>query len=749
MVHIKNFDYSVLNNLPPMVKSKDRNGNVIRYYNCPFTFDIETTSFITSSGKKMANMYIWAMTINGVSVYGRTWKQLDFFLHEIKRILKLDYYTRIIIYIHNLAYEFQFMSHRFEFSEVFARKKRHPLKALMMSCFELKCSLFLSGLSLEKTADNLTSIKVKKKVGQLDYSKLRHSETPLTDEEMEYVEYDVIILHFFIMEEMRKNKDDITKIPLTKTGYARNYCRDYIKKHTNYQKYRERIELEAPTDVDLFTILNKAFAGGYTHANASYVEIPLPNEVITSTVHSIDFTSSYPAQMVMHKYPRGNFKRVEITSFKMFEKYVNQYACVFKISFKNIRSIKKHDILSESKCEYLANPQVDNGRVYKADIATTYLTDVDYKTFKKFYTWDNICIHEFWYTFYGYLPKPFVECILKLYSDKTILKGVVGKEEEYLILKGLLNALYGMCVTNPVNDEIVFDYDIEACWDKQRPSMEEALNRAYKNNYKQFLCYQWGVWVTAWARYELLDLVSIINDDAVYMDTDSIKMLNYDLYKINIENHNNRIKEALLQAVSFHGIDKNLLNPIDIKGEHHFLGIWDYECEYEKFKTLGAKRYCFRKYMKESKEVEFHITVAGLANKQFRENGDYGKVITHSDNPKDDYLWKNATNYIVNHGEFDYFTDGMKIPSDYANRLVHTYVDEYVSDILIDYNNVPLRVEEYSCIHLERSEYTCGMSEDFKLFLEYFRNDDIEVEHFINPLKREELMIKTKIDWTE
>ena len=57
MVHIKNFDYSVLDSLQDMVVSKDRNGEVIRYYNYPFTFDIETSSFYTPTENKMACMY--------------------------------------------------------------------------------------------------------------------------------------------------------------------------------------------------------------------------------------------------------------------------------------------------------------------------------------------------------------------------------------------------------------------------------------------------------------------------------------------------------------------------------------------------------------------------------------------------------------------------------------------------------------------------------------------------------------------
>lgn len=744
MVHIKNFDYSVLDSLQDMVVSKDRNGEVIRYYNYPFTFDIETSSFYTPTENKMACMYAWAMTINGVSVYGRTWREFQFFLEEIKLRLHLDYHNRIIVYIHNLSYEFQFIRRRFYFSKVFARKKRHPIKALMDNCFELKCSYFLSGLSLEKTAENLTSVKIAKKVGQLDYDKIRHSETPLDKDELEYLEYDVIILHFFIMEEMRKNKNNISEIPLTKTGYARNYCREYIKKNTNYKKYRQSIEAEAPTDVNLFTILNKAFAGGYTHANKTFVEITLPNDDYEVNVHSIDFTSSYPAQMCAHMFPRGNFKKVEIESKQEFESYINQYACVFKITFKGLQSIKAHDILSESKCEYLNKPVIDNGRIYSAEIATTFMTDVDYKTFKNFYKWDEICIHEFWYTYYGYLPKQLLECVLKLYADKTLLKDVVGKEEEYLVAKGLINAIYGMCVTNPVNDDIEY---LDDKWGKTEPSMQEALNKAYINNFKQFLCYQWGVWITAWARYELLDLVSIVDFDAIYMDTDSIKLVNYEKYKPFIEKHNERIKKNLLECVHALCIDEKLLNPIDIKGNAHFLGIWDYEGKYTKFKTLGAKRYAYIKKMKQSGKEEFHITVSGLSNKVFRTDGDTGDVIKHSNNPEEDYLWKNATNYIESHKPFEFFKDGMKIPKDYANRIVHTYVDEYQSCNLTDYKGKTIRVEEHSCIHLERSDYTCGLGDDFTLFLQCLNSDTLDPEHFIPKKKRKELEITTIIKW--
>lgn len=739
MIHVKDFDFTLLESLTQQVHTKNKKGDVIRYLNYPFTFDIETSSFKyklpgDKEPRKAACMYIWQMCINGFTVYGRTWQQFQWFLEELKIRLSLDYYNRMIIYIHNLSYEFQFLIGKVEFKEVFSRKKRHPIKAIANDAFELRCSYFLSGLSLDNVAKEITAVKINKKLDDLDYSLCRHSITPLTPKELEYCEYDVLILYYFILSEIQKNDNDISKIPLTKTGYARRFCRDYIKKHTNYIKYRDRIQQEAPTNPDLFILLNKAFAGGYTHACALYIDEYEYFE--KHKVHSIDFTSSYPAQMIMHKYPRGNFEYVSIDNEATFNYYINNYACVFDITIKGIKSLSVHHIWSISKCsEKSKDTNVDNGRISSSSEIRTYMTDVDFKTFCKFYDYDSIIIHDCYYTQYDYLPKPFIECILNLYSDKTTLKGVIGKEDFYLVAKGLLNALYGMCVTNPLNDELEFDEEYvsdkgEKFWSKSTPDMESALIKSY-SNMNQFLCYQWGVWVTAWARFELLDLLRKIEDDGIYCDTDSIKMINYESHIKDIENHNNRIKEMLTKTLTSLRIDTSLLSPVDIKGNHHFLGIWDYEGKYECFKTLGAKRYAYIKYNKDSNENEFHITISGLYNKVMRDSNK--KIITSGKHSK------NPTIYIMQHGGFEFFKDGMEIPLEYSKRLTHTYIDTPYETILTDYKGNKLKVHEDACIHLERQPYTCGLSDDFIEFL-----IGIENSHFIDKCERPETKIVTK-----
>ena len=698
--------------------------NKIRYYNVPVSFDIETSSWYEENGDekiKRAAMYIWAMSIDGIRIYGRTWEDFRKTLFYLQNQLELNQYQRLMIFIHNLSYEFQFLIGQVQISQVFARKRRHPIKCLIQNkCFELRCSYFLSGLSLQKVAADLQT-PIRKKIGDLDYTILRHWKTPLTETEMKYVEYDVLILHYFIKEEIEKNNKDISQIPLTKTGYVRKYCRDYIKKTTNWKAYREMIKKEAASDPDLFIILNKAFAGGYTHANFTKIQdIPLSN------VHSIDFASSYPAVMVAEKYPRGRFKQSKITTKEQFYKFVERKACVFEIRLQNVYSKSDHHIWSKSKCVMIEDGIFDNGRIDYCTDMMTYMTDVDFKIFSLFYEFDLVQIGAFYWTNYDYLPKPIIECVLNYYKDKTELKGLENKIAEYFVAKGMVNGIYGMMVTNPLNDEIIFDEDE---WNLERPDMKEALERVYLKNPNTFLSYQWGVWITAHARYNLLSQLWLMGDDAIYCDTDSIKLQNYEKYKDVIEEYNKNVTDKIRKTLEHFDIPFELSQPEDIENKVHPLGVWDYEGKYEQFKTLGAKRYCYTKVNKKG-EVEFHITVSGIPNVTEEEYEDENGEIKMR---KIEFC---PTAYIESHGEFDFFRDEMVIPAEYSRRLVHTYREDPFEMEVEDYLGNKAVVSEKCYIHMERTKYKMSFSEDFANYL-IGENDEITVKR----IKRDELAI--------
>ena len=157
----------------------------IEYYNIPCCFDIETTSFYEEYEgvkEKRSIMYEWTLCINWVIIVGRTWEE---FLNTYNRIVEwFDTYERrrLIIYVHNLSFEFQAFRKLFKWDKVFSLSERKPVQALTEDGIEFRCSYILSGYSLAKLSDQLQKYKVKKKVGDLDYSLIRHSETPLTFE---------------------------------------------------------------------------------------------------------------------------------------------------------------------------------------------------------------------------------------------------------------------------------------------------------------------------------------------------------------------------------------------------------------------------------------------------------------------------------------------------------------------------------------------------------------------------------------
>ena len=103
-----------------------KNWRKITYYNIACSFDIETSSFYIDDEKR-ACMYIWMLDINGAFVYGRTWDELIKLLSDISDFLGLCHDRRLVIYVHNLSYEFQWIRKHFEWYTVFSLREREPL----------------------------------------------------------------------------------------------------------------------------------------------------------------------------------------------------------------------------------------------------------------------------------------------------------------------------------------------------------------------------------------------------------------------------------------------------------------------------------------------------------------------------------------------------------------------------------------------------------------------------------------------
>jgi hypothetical protein len=648
------------------------------YYNKACAFDIEVTSTIIND-TKCAFMYIWMLGIDGYCVIGRTWEEFTFCINKIVEYCGLDEKTLLPIYVHNLSYEMQFIKDRFTWDYILALEKRKPIYCRASCGIEFRCSYRLSGYSLAKVGENLHTYKVDKMVGDLDYGKVRHSGTPLTDKELKYCIHDVLVVMAYI-QECIEEEGSILNIPSTKTGYVRRYVkRECIgtSKHRNH-RYRNMIKNLILTP-DEYLQLRMCFAGGYTHAS------PLHSTVILHDVDSYDYTSSYPATMLSEMFPMSESELVEISERSEFEYNLEHYCCMFDATFYDIESKELfEDYISRSHCRGVSKDCVNNnGRVVKASQLTITITEQDFMIIKRMYTWADMCIANFRRYKKGYLPTEFVEAILKLYEDKTKLKGVKGKEVEYMHAKENLNSSFGMTVTDIIRDEIYYDKE----WYTESPDLEEAIKR-YNNSMSRFLFYPWGVWITAYARANLWTGIISAGNDYVYSDTDSLKMLNGETHKEYIEQYNNMITHKIKDAMEYHNIPFERTRPKTIDGKSKPIGVWDYEGHYSRFKTLGAKRYMFEE------NGNINITVAGLGKKIAR---DY--ILSSEKDP------------------FEFFSNGMYIPKGYTGKQIHTYIDIPSNGVVRDYLGNLGEFEELSSIYLENADYSLSLGREYADFL--------------------------------
>lgn len=676
-------------------------------YNIPLAFDIETSSFYRDYNgdtytyeqfqklgnpkmEKVAIMYIWQLGINGTVILGRTWGEFITVMNRLSERLQLTADKRLIIYVHNLSYEFQFLRNRFEWYKIFSLDARKPLYAITDTFIEFRCSYLLSGYSLENLSKQLMRYKVAKMVGDLDYRLVRHKTTPLTTAELGYCINDVRTVMNYIRELIEDNKG-LHRLPLTKTGFVRQYCRNrtlnhYVdgrrRKNWSYVELMNELQLSG---LDELETLQRAFAGGFTHANAY-----LADEVIHN-VDSYDFNSSYPSVMVAEKFPMSRGVRIEVNNKEHFEFLINKYCCVFDIEFTNIFAKQVNDNpISVSKCFMKQNVSENNGRVVCATKIVITITEIDYDIISKFYTWGDMRVGKMYCYKRDYLPTPFIKSVLELYEKKTKLKGVEGKESEYMNSKEMLNSTYGMCVTNPLRDE--FTYDGEWVTTELSDDMKREKIYKYNNSKNRFLFYAWGIYITAYARKNLFTAILTVGDDYVYSDTDSVKITNGDKYKPYFREYNTELKHKLRKACFYHKLPYSLCEPQTIKGITKTLGVWDYEGRYSRFKTLGAKRYMI--------ECDGALHVNGVK---------YNHSLTVSGVNKFTaipYLTEQANTTDI----FDLFSDYLRIPPEATGKNIHTYIDYEINGVVEDYTGETDEFSELSGVHLEPTGYSFNIS---------------------------------------
>lgn len=726
----------------------------------PMAFDIEV-----SRVGALSFMFVWQFAIADNVYIGRSWDLFTWLIDNIYTFYDLglqssqNYYWRTqyrrngniikaLIWVANLPYEWQFIRKRVEVNDTFADKERKPLYFDTLSGgLQFRDALRLSGGSLKSLAEDYCTTQKNK--DDYDYNIVRNSHSKLYFCEYSYCVNDVIILTEFGQYIFNTFLNQYGKIPLTKTSIVgRAILEDFAewKITAEYSKagefegrpyYKSKYDwlrsLQPKTYHEYNTIMTLLYRGGYTHGNALYF-------ADTVKAKGKDFTSSYPNEAIRRLFPIAEFlPENDIKCIDDLETVCKGKPFYGKFTFYNIEATTPHSIESKHKvCEFFYNgdeefkkeckPLIDNGRILTAEKMTVWLTDVDYQIYKMFYKWnkEKSTVSDVKSSVYGRLPSYVVNVIKHFYKQKAVLKKQgLSETTAYKIAKVMVNSAYGKTVQQIHILKWLFDDESETGW-SQNMTTHDITNNDYlkemhlddesilKNRVSNGgLSPFFGIYITCWARFDLLRTVAKMPYDVLYCDTDSIYYTNceenehiFEEYNKSIYRNNNKlIADGVISPDEIdYFYDLGEFDSVEEKTENGKFDTFD-------FVHMGAKRYA-----KRTADGEYFVTVAGLPK---------GTLQKYCREKKLDL--------------FEVFTDTEKmlsVPVDYADKLCSKYIDvETPETVVFDDDGIPDIMTEKTSVTLEPIAFNVNLGDVIRIlsskeFAAKFEREDCIYEKF-------------------
>lgn len=627
------------------IKSKGKRPDVLIDYVC---LDTET-SHNHNINNPIGWIYQWAFTYKKTIVQGRKPSEIVDAVDKILKINNCSAVRSLYIFVHNLPYDWQYIGQffieRYGVPEILADAPHKVFRCTFNCGITFCCSYKLTNKSLDKFTSDLGT-KHRKLCGEIDYNIIRYQDTELNESDYLYMWHDVIALDEGIEKQLDLYGDSLASMPITSTGYVRRELRVAYKEDfaTNRRGF-----LRSALNEKTYTMMRAAYSGGYTHGNRHYKGLLLEKEHYTyDFVGHRDFSSHFPTQQIIRDMPMSQFfnlynynKKVKFT-FEDLHEYFEKYFCVCTVILKDLQL--KPEVtaptLQFSKIEKWVSGThfiQDNGRILKIEgTAVITLTDLDLFIVEKQYV-GKIVFKTVIASKKGKLPEFMTKTIMEHFLLKSELKEKVkrlkkeGAPEDQILnaniqlmkSKNLLNGIYGCSATDPIRDDLVlnekFEYELKITVE----TLQDKLNNFY-NSKNNFMRYAWGVYTTAWARFELFSFIELIGYDRfLYCDTDSIFYLSTPEIEKRIEKENTRMKKESIKNNWF----------VDAGGEKVTLNTFDLEETKEadkikEFKFLHAKCYCCK-----HNNNTLSLTVAGV--KHFGQVGQIGMIIDREHELKD------------------------------------------------------------------------------------------------------------------
>ena len=543
-----------------------------------FVMDIETNTAWrnTDKGKRPAATWIYVgcfLSSDGEARFFHAWDEYAAILNEMTE-------PGDIVFVHNLAFEFEFLVRNgFTFKNIIANAQHKPIAVIDTDFgIQYRCSYKYFDMSLAKLGELVGLPKL-----GYEYTTIRDAAT-LTADDYAYNRRDCEIVAEAIRREI-KIYGSVADIPYTKTGVVRRRLSE-----ADDGSLHARSRSAFPTE-DIYDFLEKAFVGGFSYGSPERFGQTIHN------VYSSDIKSSYPGVMLGMKFPHKFSKILEgEAAEKMYNRRIPELHFVAEFHVDEIKAIDRRlCMIPFYKCRITKKSKSNtyNGKVNYLSDARLIVDSVTWEIYNKIYKFTNVtCLRISVVTSMRRLPAPLIRELAELANEKERLKKFEDRslddKDNYRRVKEQLNSMYGA----NVQKFRTFKYNIDDSgnW--------KAILEKYKKPKNLIRVFAWGVWITAYARRHLVfdGILALDNgvDDFVYCDTDSVKSLTPLKSKPLFDNETRSFLKQTLRA--------------KYKAIEHF-GEFQEELDggvYDDFLHFGAKKYFYNIGGK------FAYTVAGL-----------------------------------------------------------------------------------------------------------------------------------------
>lgn len=674
-----------------------------RHHYSPYVASFDTeTSTISHEDKKIAFMYVWQMAIENVAFYGRTFTEFRHCLEKIKTEMHLSSEYKLVVYVHKLKYDFAFYKKEVNLEGDFiARSKRTIIKHIMQDCFEVRDSGCYTEEPLEEMGEEIGISKGK----GYDYTKVRTFDTKLTDSELSYCENDVLILTKYFRHEA-ETYGNISRIPLTATQRVKRVImQEFSKESRMYQAMIMSRQLkDTDSDNAILKLLKHAFFGAFNYSNTELSGINVTD------VTGVDLDTCYGAQCLLHHYPMTKFKSLtlpaSIEDLKTNPIYRGKAMLItfsardVQAKYKDIGFLPMH-IKNYWERSAADIKNVKSKRMLTAKKIRMTLTDVDFMLFLKLYTPNGgIKFESIQAADYGSLPNYMINSIVKMHTKKVETKArnkeiekqrhlTLAEQLEYNRDKTGVSRIYGILVQDPIRP--VYE------WNKSEQEVKKVGDSTTRVQFQPVL-YQWGVWVVAWARYEIIKFLFstaykdgvMQTDKVLYSDTDSLYFKSSYADETAIEAYNSSIDRKIRKFCEIYNKDYNILKDIGkLKTEH-----------YEVFKTTGLKQYAYIQH------GEFDYRCSGLPRPDYEYTAD-GQIRMNDNGSPINHGMTFFDNFETNEEKLAAFNAELSIPASEAHVKKNIYDDDGLKTpiMITDYLGGSVQVKPLSWVIIEETGF--------------------------------------------